>query len=100
MQNPRERSLVCRVAGRLCALPLGSVIETMRPLPLRRVAGAPAFLLGIGIVRGEPVPVIDAARLLADIAAPPTRYVSVRVGERRAVLAVEEVLGVRAIPGD
>lgn len=92
-----QRSLICRVAGRLCALPLGSVIETMRALPLKRMAGAPDFVLGLSIVRGEPVPVVHAARLIADIANTPSRYVSVRVGERRAVLAVEEVVGVSEI---
>jgi purine-binding chemotaxis protein CheW len=73
------------------------VIETMRALPVKPVAGAPDFVLGLSIVRGVPVPVVHAARLLARLASPPTRFVSVRVGERRAILAVEEVLGVEAI---
>lgn len=97
MESCAQKSLICRVAGRLCALPLGSVIETMRVLPVKAVAGAPDFVLGLSIVRGAPVPVVHAARLLAHIAQPPTRYVSVRVGERRAILAVDEVLGVDEI---
>jgi hypothetical protein len=35
-------SRVCRVARRLCALPVGAVIETLRRLPLEPIAGAPA----------------------------------------------------------
>lgn len=100
MDRRGQRSLICRVAGRSCALPLQSVIETMRPLPVRPVAGAPDFVLGLSIVRGEPVPVVHAARLLAGIAHPPTRYVSVRVGERRAILAVDEVVGVSELQPD
>jgi purine-binding chemotaxis protein CheW len=97
METRGQRSLICRVAARLCALPLGSVIETMRALPVKPVAGAPDFVLGLSIVRGEPVPVVHAALLLAEIAQPPTRYVSVRVGERRAIVAVDEVIGVREL---
>ena len=47
-------SLVSRVATRLCALPVGAVIETMRRLPVEPIAGAPAFIAGLAIVRGEP----------------------------------------------
>jgi purine-binding chemotaxis protein CheW len=97
METRAQSSLICRVAGRLCALPLGSVIEIMRVLPVKPVAGAPDFVLGISIVRGAPVPVVSAARLLAHIASPPTRYVSIRVGQRSAILAVDEVLGVDEI---
>ena len=52
-------SLVCRVATRICALPVGVVIETLRPLPLEPIAGAPAFVTGPAIIRGEPVPVVE-----------------------------------------
>jgi hypothetical protein len=38
----RGASLACRVANRLCALPVGAVIGTLRPLPLEPIAGAPA----------------------------------------------------------
>lgn len=100
METRAQRSLICRVAGRLCALRLDSVIETMRVLPVKPVAGAPEFVLGISIVRGAPVPVVNTARLLAHVASPPTRYVSIRVGQRRAILAVDEVLGVDEIDDD
>lgn len=36
----------------------------MRPLPVAAVAGAPDFVAGVAIIRGDAVPVVDAARLL------------------------------------
>jgi purine-binding chemotaxis protein CheW len=91
--------LICLVEGRACALPLEHVVEVMRPLPVQRVGGAPAFVLGLAVVRGQPLPVIDAALLLAGQVSSPTRFVSLRVGERRVVLAVTEVLGARRVQG-
>jgi purine-binding chemotaxis protein CheW len=38
--------LLCRAGGRLCALPVESVIETMRVLPIEKIAQAPEFVLG------------------------------------------------------
>jgi purine-binding chemotaxis protein CheW len=95
-----DLSLICRVQTRLCALPLQHVIETLRPLPVDPVAGAPRFVRGLTRLRGEPVPVVDAARLLGDDEAPAQRYVALTMGARRIALAVGEVLGVRAVPAD
>jgi purine-binding chemotaxis protein CheW len=91
-------SLVLRAGAHLCALDLRHVIETMRPLPIRPLAGAPAFVIGISIVRGEPTPVIDVATLVGGPRRPPTRYVTVSGGRLPIALAVESVLGVRTIP--
>jgi purine-binding chemotaxis protein CheW len=95
-------SLICRVQGRLCALPLHSVIETMRPLSMEVVAGAPHFVRGLAVIRGEPVPVVDAARLLGeeDASASSERWITLTVGSRRVALAVEGVLGVRRLAAD
>jgi purine-binding chemotaxis protein CheW len=90
-------SLLFRIAGQLCALPLEHVIETMRPLPVEPVAGAPPAVRGLSIVRGRPVPVIDAARLFDRPSGLSTRFVTLRAGERVAALAVDEVLGVRRL---
>ena len=43
----------------LAALPLEHVVETMRPLPVEPLGDAPRFILGLSIVRGEPIPVVD-----------------------------------------
>lgn len=90
-------SLLCRVDTRFCALPLENVIETTRPLPIESVSGAPDFVLGLSIVRGSAVPIVDAGRLLSGRPSTPTRVVMLKVGERRIGLAVEAVLGVRSL---
>jgi purine-binding chemotaxis protein CheW len=91
----RETVLLVRAGASRCGLPLSSVSETMRPLPVAPLAGAPAFVRGVSIVRGEPVPVVDLAALLGGAPeAAVERFVSVQAGGRRAVLAVAAVLGV------
>jgi purine-binding chemotaxis protein CheW len=69
----------------------------MRPCRVDRVEPAPAYLTGVAVIRGENVPVLDAALLLGAEASPVTRFVVLRVGERRVALAVGEVVGTRAL---
>jgi purine-binding chemotaxis protein CheW len=96
----RGAILVCRIATRLCALPVGVVIETMRRLPVEPIAGAPPFVAGLAIIRGEPVPVVDAARLLGAEPGQASRFVTLRTAPRPIALAVDDVLGVhRLAPG-
>jgi purine-binding chemotaxis protein CheW len=83
----------------LCALPLRDVIETLRPLPIEPLAGAPAYVCGLSILRGSPVPVVDLGLLLGVEQVRATRLVALRVGARSAALAVGEVLGVRPLAG-
>jgi purine-binding chemotaxis protein CheW len=66
--NAAVTALVFRAGTLLCALPLGEVIETMRPLETRPLAGTAAFVRGISVLRGVPTPVIDVARLLTGAA--------------------------------
>jgi purine-binding chemotaxis protein CheW len=90
--------VLCRVTGRVCALPVELVAETLRPLPIEPVAGMPGFVLGLAVIRGAPMPVIDLARLVGAVdPEPPSRFVILRVGERRVALAVEAVIGVRSL---
>lgn len=93
-------SLVCRVEARLCALPLHCVIETMRALPVEPIAGAPEFIAGFARVRGEAVPVVDAARLLGGRAGRARRFVTVRGAHSVIAIAVDEVLAVRELVDD
>jgi purine-binding chemotaxis protein CheW len=72
----------------------------MRPGRVDRVEAAPAYLAGVAVIRGETVPVLDAALLLGAEASPVTRFVVLRVGERRVALAVGEVVGTRALELD
>jgi purine-binding chemotaxis protein CheW len=92
-------SLICQVrSGVVCALPLEHVDETMRPLAVTPMAGLPAFVEGLTVVRGVPTPVVNVASLLDGVTSHATRFVSVRAGARRIVLAVDAVVGVVEIP--
>jgi purine-binding chemotaxis protein CheW len=101
-----DRFLLCRIGSRIGALALRDVRETMRPLPIEPLMGTPPFVLGVTIVRGFPTPVVDACRLLCPSVLPstpitspsPTRFVSLKLGERTAVLVVDAVLDVRSLP--
>ncbi|MBI5684194.1 MAG: purine-binding chemotaxis protein CheW [Verrucomicrobia bacterium] len=94
-----NRLLVLRTGALRCALPLCHVVETMRPLPAQPVANAPAFVSGAAVVRGEALPVVDLGSLLGASAGKPARFVVVRAGERKVVLAVEAVVGIHELPG-
>jgi purine-binding chemotaxis protein CheW len=92
--------LLCRVGSQLCGFPVEHAAETMRPLPIEPIAGAPTYVLGLSIIRSMPTPVVDAGRLLvsSDRVSNPTRFVLLKAGERPVALAVEAVVGVRAVP--
>lgn len=62
--------------------------------------GAPRIVRGLAVVRDVPSPVIEAARLLGSGEGPGRRWISLRAGGRQAILAVDEVLGVRPLPSD
>jgi purine-binding chemotaxis protein CheW len=98
MQERRECALLCRVGNLLCALPLESVEEAMRPMAVDAIAGVPAFVRGLAVIRGVPIPVIDAGTLLTGVASHPTRFVTLKTGSRRIALAVDSVVGVVDIP--
>lgn len=97
-RNGRQHVLLVRTQSIACALPLADVTETMRALPVEPLAGAPRFVRGVAIIRGSAVPVIDLAMMLgASDEAPGGRFVTVRIGERCAAVAVDAVLGVREL---
>lgn len=90
-------ALLFRVRSRLCALPLAHVVETMRPLPLESLAGAPVAVKGLSLIRGSPLPVVALAALLDGEDEHATRLVTVRAGEYRVALLVGSVVGVLRI---
>jgi purine-binding chemotaxis protein CheW len=90
--------LLCAVGPQLCALPIGQIVETMRPLPVTPLPGAPHFVQGVAIIRGVPLPVLDVARLLGATEVPPTRFVTVHTGDRQVALAISGLLGIREVP--
>ena len=91
--------LVVRAGALACGIPLLHVAETMRPLPIEPVAGAPGFLRGLALIRGAPTPVVDLGALLSrgEVSATYGRFVTVKVGERRVALGVDEVIGSRSL---
>lgn len=98
--TPSQHStvLMVRVRSWICALSSRFVIEVMRRLPIQPVVGAPPFILGMSIVRGEVTPVLSLGALLGSTERTlPERFVLVHVGQRRAVIGVDEVLGVDVI---
>ena len=88
-------SVVFRAGSLLCALRLDEVIETMRPLATRPLAGAPVFVRGVCIMRGVPTPVIDVARLLGGEEAEITRFLAVRTERGPVAFATGDVTGIR-----
>lgn len=93
----RANWLLCRAGTNLCAIPLAHVIEVMRPLPIETVAGAPRYVLGVCIIRGAAVPVIDTGLLIGAQATRSERLVTIRTGERTTALAAESVRGIAEI---
>lgn len=94
-----EPVLVCRARSLLVAFPVTAVLETMRPLPVAPLAGAPAGVLGVAVIRGAATPVVDVGALLGlSGPAAPARFVTVRTGAESVALAVEEVDSVRTLP--
>lgn len=90
--------LLCRSGDRLCAWPLAYVKETMRPLPTQAMPDMPSFLLGVAIIREVATPVLCLGRLLGQADnAKPSRFVTLRLADRVAALACDEVLGVRTL---
>lgn len=90
--------LVVRARGQACALAVADVWETMRPLAVRPVADLPPFVSGMAVVRGTPMPVLDLGLVLGAVAeARPSRFVTVRAGDRPVALAVDEVVGLRSL---
>lgn len=96
--GPQIPSLVVTASSYTWALLLADVGEVMRPLPIEAVVGQPSFVLGLSIVRGKATPVVDLGRMLGPADGEErSRFVTLRAGDRALALAVDSVLGVRAL---
>jgi purine-binding chemotaxis protein CheW len=86
----------------LCAIGLTEVAEVMRPMPVRPLAGIPAFVCGVAVIRAEPTPVVSVPALIAGTAhrGRAGRFVTARQRGRTVALAVDEVIGVRTLPAE
>ncbi|SMH46609.1 chemotaxis protein CheW [Azospirillum agricola] len=105
------QSLLIGTGETLCAVPLMSVVETMRPMAIERLQGCPDFVAGLSVIRGVPTPVVVLSALLGrpagTMAAPSMatgdvrRFVTLRTGgqddQGGVALAVERVIGVRRL---
>lgn len=94
----RQPHLLVRAAGQLCAVPLAPISEVLRMPAIRPIAGAPATVRGLAILRGAPTPVIDLGILLGGAPAS-ERLVALRLGARAAAVSVDAVIGVRMLDG-
>jgi purine-binding chemotaxis protein CheW len=57
--------------------------------------------MGVAVIRGVAVPVVDVGALLGSSEPPrPTRFITLAIGERTVALAVEGIVGVRILPDD
>jgi purine-binding chemotaxis protein CheW len=94
-----DQALIVTTGSCACAIPAYDVVETMRPLPIESIAGMPAFVRGVSVIRGIPIPVLDLGALLqiGDRRDTCGRFVTVKIGERRAALAVDGVIGLRIL---
>ncbi|AGL18468.1 putative CheW protein [Actinoplanes sp. N902-109] len=89
-----------RAGSLLCALRLDEVVETMRPLATHPLAGTPAYVSGICIMRGLPTLVVDVARLLGGGAAEVVRFIAVRTGRGPVAFATGPIAGVQPVHAD
>ena len=89
--------VVVMVGARACAFPLHHVAETMRPLPIKSVAGTPGFVRGVSVIRGMPTPVVDLKALLENSENSPGygRCVTLKLDDRRVAIGVDSVIGLR-----
>lgn len=90
-----EQVLLFRAGSCGCAIPVSHVVETMRPLPIEPLAGLPAFVMGVAVIRGVATPVVDLGSLLSALdRAPVARFITLKTGGRQVALGVESVAGV------
>ena len=81
-----------RVAGEAYAVPVGNVLEVVRPGEVTPVPGSAAGLLGVLNLRGHVLAVADLAQILGlRAAAAPARMLVAESGELRVGFVIDEV---------
>jgi len=90
-----NRFLLVRAGDALCALPLHQVRRVVRALVVHALPGASAELLGLAEFAGEPLPVLELARLIGsggDTAGASSVTVVARLGRAEPA----EIVGLQA----
>jgi purine-binding chemotaxis protein CheW len=100
MQTGAQLSLVVRLGETICALPIGCVGEVLRPLPIVPLVDLTEGVLGVSIVRGEPIPIVDGPQLFGAGQTRCERLVILRLASRRIGLTATSVLGLRLLAPD
>jgi len=97
--------LLVQAGEYVCALPLRSVRRVLRALPVHPLPGATAELKGLAEFAGEPLPILDLARLVgAPPGANPTYPVTIvawagpQDGREMIGLAADAALEVAEVP--
>ena len=80
-----------------CALPLASVAETMRALPLSPCASVAPYVRGVSVIRGSATVVLDLACLLGGSAGSCRRFVLLRTSDRPVALGVDALEGILSL---
>jgi chemotaxis signal transduction protein len=91
-----EPFVLVEAAGKQVRLRREAVVELIEAVPWTRIPRAPVGLRGVGVLRGSALPVLSLAALLglAEPAAPGSFAVTEVLG-RRALLAVDRIVGLR-----
>jgi len=97
VQNGANLFLLFRIGRRLCALPIDAVVEMLRPLPLQVLPDAPDVVIGLAVIRGEPVPVLDLHEERPAHRTPESRLIVLHVANRRVALGADSVIGLRPL---
>ena len=88
-----------RAANEQYALRVEEVLEVAELGEITPVPGASASVMGVRNLRGQVVPVLNLARVLEVPESPaPQRIVIAEAANRKAGLAVDEVIGVEELP--
>ena len=96
-----QLALAVRIGGILHAIPIQSVEEVLPALPIEIVPQCPSYLRGVVFVRGQLIPVLDAAERLGirnhvRVSEPP--IVCLRVETHLVGLEVDEAVDLIDVP--
>lgn len=93
MRQANDKWLVVVAGTHRVGLPLAYVQETMRPLPIVPLRDTIPCVLGLAVIRGASVAVVDLGELMgrADTAQAFARFVTLEVGGHSVAVAVDGV---------